>query len=39
MDDPGGSDLIPKVEPIAANIYRRLPADLKPLVYHMVADE
>ena len=39
VDDQGGADVDPKVEPIPASVYARLPADVQPLVYHMAADD
>ena len=39
VDDRGGSDIDPKVEPIPASVYERLPEDVKPFVYHMVVED
>ena len=40
VDDPGGSAATdPKVEPLPTSIYSRLPADLQPLLYHLVVED
>ena len=39
VEDRGGSDIDPKVEPVSASVDERLPEDVKPLVYHMVVED